>query len=63
MKENISPLTDIHKGAEQGDADAQFNLGVMYEFGEGVPHDDVEAVKWYRKVGPAGVRSCPVLFG
>ena len=34
--------------AEQGDADAQFNLGLMYDDGKGVPQDDVEAVKWYR---------------
>ena len=34
--------------AEQGDADAQFNLGVAYENGEGVPQDYAEAVRWYR---------------
>jgi TPR repeat protein len=34
--------------AEQGKASAQFNLGVMYEKGQGVPQDYKEAVKWYR---------------
>ena len=34
--------------AEQGDADAQFNLGLMYEEGLGVPQDYAEAVKWWR---------------
>ena len=34
--------------AERGDAEAQYNLGVMYRNGQGVPHDDAEAVKWYR---------------
>ena len=29
--------------AEQGDAGAQYQLGVMYAGGEGVPQDDVEA--------------------
>ena len=33
--------------AEQGHADAQFNLGSMYEYGEGVPEDNNTAVKWY----------------
>jgi TPR repeat protein len=33
--------------AEQGDAFAQNNLGVMYANGAGVPMNDVEAVKWY----------------
>ena len=35
--------------AEQGYAGAQFNLGVMYENGDGIKQDDFEAVKWYRK--------------
>ena len=34
--------------AEQGNADAQNNLGVIYANGQGVPQDYVEAVKWYR---------------
>ena len=34
--------------AEQGDSDAQYNMGVMYDFGKGVPQDYKEAVKWYR---------------
>ncbi len=34
--------------AEQGNAAAQFNLGEMYNNGQGVRQDDSEAVKWYR---------------
>ena len=34
--------------AEQGNALAQYTLGVMYHKGEGVPQDYKEAVKWYR---------------
>ena len=37
-----------HLAAEQGEASAQNNLGVMYGTGEGVPEDDAEAVRWYR---------------
>ena len=33
---------------------AQYNLGVMYENGEGVPQDDKEAVRWYRKSAEQG---------
>ena len=40
--------------AEQGDADVQFNLGLMYNRGKGVPQDYVEAVKWYRLAAEAG---------
>jgi TPR repeat protein len=40
--------------AEQGDASAQFNLGVMYYKGEGVLQDYKESVKWYRKAAEQG---------
>ncbi len=40
--------------AEQGDAKAQWALGVMYERGLGVPQDYAEAVKWYRKAAEQG---------
>ena len=40
--------------AEQGDAKAQYNLGVMYRKGHGVPQNDAEAVKWYRKSAEQG---------
>ena len=40
--------------AEQGNADAQFNLGVMYANGNGVVQDYKEAVKWYRKAAEQG---------
>ncbi len=35
--------------AEQGDTDAQYILGVMYDRGDGVPEDDKQAVKWFRQ--------------
>ena len=34
--------------AEEGNAVAQFNLGVMYSNGRGVSQDDTSAVRWYR---------------
>ena len=40
--------------AEQGIANAQFNLGKMYNTGEGVPKDVVEAVRWYRMAAEQG---------
>jgi TPR repeat protein len=42
------------KAADQGDADAQYNLGNWYANGRGVPENDVEAVKWYRKAADQG---------
>jgi TPR repeat protein len=40
--------------AEQGVADAQYKLGVMYDTGQGVPQDYAEAVKWYRMAAEQG---------
>jgi hypothetical protein len=34
--------------AEQGNAVAQFNLGVKYATGQGIARNDAEAVKWFR---------------
>ena len=33
--------------ADQGHADAQYNLGFMYANGEGVPQDYVQAYLWF----------------
>ena len=35
--------------AEQGDADAQFELGQMYDEGQDVPQDYKQALRWYRR--------------
>jgi len=40
--------------AEQGNVNAQFNLGVMYYKGQGVKQDYFEAVKWYRQAAEQG---------
>ena len=40
--------------AEQGLAKAQYNLGLMYADGKGVPQNHAEAVKWYRKAAEQG---------
>ena len=40
--------------AEQGDADAQSNLGRMYDTGKGVPKDYAVAASWYSKAAEQG---------
>ncbi len=47
-------IRELRPLAEQGDAEAQYNLGVMYGNGQGVPQDYAEAVKWYRKAAKQG---------
>jgi Sel1 repeat len=40
--------------AEQGDAKAQHNIGVLYANGWGVTQDYAEAMRWYRKAAAQG---------
>ncbi len=40
--------------AEQGDAEAQHNLGWRYTYGQGVIKDDKQAAKWTRKAAEQG---------
>ena len=49
--------------AEQGDANVQFNLGVMYAKGQGVKQDDFEAVKWFRKAAEQGHAKAQAILG
>lgn len=49
--------------ANQGNAEAQYILGVSYHDGEGVPQDYAEAVKWYRKAAEQGYASAQFNLG
>mgnify|MGYP001156541706 CR=1 FL=1 len=40
--------------AQKGDKDAQYVLGMLYEEGQGVPRDDVEAAYWYARSAEQG---------
>ena len=40
--------------AEDGDRSAQFNLGVMYDYGQGVPQGYKEAINWYTLAAEQG---------
>jgi TPR repeat protein len=49
--------------AEQGNADAQYNLGQMYRKGDGVPQNYKTAVKWYRLAAKQGDASAQTNLG
>ena len=48
-------LRELRQLAEQGQPVAQYNLGIIYEYGRGVGRSDAEAVKWYRQASVQGV--------
>jgi uncharacterized protein len=49
--------------ADQGNAEAQFYLGIMYDNGLGVPQDHVEGLKWYRLAAEQGDGSAQYTLG
>lgn len=49
--------------AEQGDSEAQANLGLMYERGQGVNKDIFEAFKWYRSAAEKGTAWAQINLG
>ena len=52
--ERARELEKIIKAAEPGDAEAQWNLGCMYEVGYSVPENKAEAEKWYSYAAEQG---------
>ncbi len=56
-------VKDCKTKAEQGDATAQNNLGLMYYLGKGVPQDYKQAVNWYRKAAEQGFASAQSNLG
>jgi TPR repeat protein len=42
------------RSAEQGNAEAQYRLGVLYERGDGVAKDVAQAAAWYRRAADQG---------
>jgi TPR repeat protein len=49
--------------AEQGVAEAQDKLGLMYEYGQGVPKDYAAAMGWYRKAAEQGLAGAQYALG
>ncbi len=44
----------LRKAAEQGHADSQYILGLMYALGKGMPDDYVEAYVWWNLAAAQG---------
>ena len=49
--------------AAQGEAHAQFLLGILYATGKGVPHDPEQSAKWYRQAAEQGVAGAQSRLG
>ncbi len=45
----VPPVKSIQCSADEGDAEAQFALGIKFGAGEGAAQDFPQAARWYRK--------------
>lgn len=48
-KDQKQSLQWLQTAAENGSANAQYNLGLLYERGDGVPKDRKQAKEWFKK--------------
>ncbi|MDR2709302.1 MAG: zinc-ribbon domain-containing protein [Elusimicrobiota bacterium] len=51
------------KAAQQGYASGQYNLGVMYDNGDGIPQDKQKALYWYEKAAQQGYANAQCNLG
>jgi TPR repeat protein len=56
-------LSILQPLADQGDARAQYRIGMSYKDGKGVTPDDVEAAYWFGKAAVQGLRNAQTELG
>ena len=59
----IKALETLQGLANKGNAEAQYSLGAMYDFGNGVEEDDRTAAKWYTAAALQGMHSAAFNLG
>jgi len=60
---NSQEVEGLLKRAENGNAVAQFKLGVLYTKGEAVKRDLTQAADWYRKAAEQGHKNAQFKLG
>ena len=61
--DDVSDFRENLQAAAQGNAAAQYNLGVVYAEGRGVRQNDAEAARWFRKAADQGVAQAQFNLG
>ncbi len=62
-QESDDAAASFRAAAEQGDAQAQYSLGLMYTAGRGVAQDHAEAAQWYRAAAEQGLAEAQYNLG
>lgn len=68
LDQQVLPAADVsdnlpHTRAEQGDAEAQLQMGMRYAEGEGVIQDDKKAVRWFEMAAKQGLPEGQYQYG
>jgi len=63
LKNEARAVKSFRKAAEQGDAKAQYNLGIAYAMGEGILKDETQSVVWFRKAAEQGLADAQYNLG
>jgi TPR repeat protein len=64
LKHDYSKAMKVfQQAAAQGNAEAQYQIGFLYEFGQGVAKDQTEAMKWYRQAAENGYAEAQFSIG
>lgn len=58
-----APLKKLTEDAQNGDVNAQYNLGVLYFEGKDAPQDYMEAAKWYGAAADQGDKQAQFNLG
>lgn len=59
----LAAYDELRPVAEGGDPNAQFTLGFMFDYGQGVRQSTVEAIWWYRKAAEQGLAVAQFTLG
>jgi len=52
--QDLASLEQMRQTAEQGNAEAQLEMGILYEFGYHMPKNNVTALAWYQRSAAQG---------
>ena len=52
--QDLASLEQTRQAAEQGNADAQLEMGILYEFGYNMPKNNITALAWYLRSAEQG---------
>ncbi|KRD71707.1 tetratricopeptide repeat protein [Ensifer sp. Root278] len=59
----LQPFEQVLERAEKGDVEAEIDIGIRYQTGEGVARDVLKAIGWYRGPAEKGNAKAQFLLG